>query len=110
MIDTLTLIIVVMGIMTIALSLFVGWKFLLQHLKMSGGNASCLTSALSWQLFGEGIIGVGTLAFAIAAHTGHLPNWEIWIQSSLRFIMFAATSLTTLHLYITIRRILHDSE
>lgn len=58
-----------------------------------------------WQLAGEAVIGLGTLVFASAAHVGVLPDWPIEVQSGIRFIMFFATSITTVHLYRTILKI-----
>ena len=102
MIFTLTYIIVLLGTATVVLSVFVAVEFNL-HRKNLKGDARRLTRALQWQLLGEAVIGAGTLGFAMAAHMNYLPDWPVWFQSSLRFIMFAATSLTTIHLYKVVR-------
>lgn len=102
MISTLTYIIVLLGTATVVLSIFVAVEFSL-HKKNLNKDSRRLTHALQWQLLGEAVIGAGTLCFAMAAHMGYLPDWPVWFQSSLRFIMFAATSVTTLHLYKVVR-------
>jgi len=102
MISTLTYLIVLLGTATVVLSVFVAVEFNI-HRKRLTGDSKRLTHALQWQLLGEAIIGAGTLGFAMAAHMGFLPDWPVWFQSSLRFIMFAATSMTTVHLYKVVR-------
>jgi hypothetical protein len=90
-----------MGSATVILSCYVAYEFFGHHKKMSGSGKQ-LTKALMWQLVGEAIIGLGTLMFAVAAHTGHLSNIALEFQSLLRFCLFFATALTTWHLYRTI--------
>lgn len=102
MISTLTYIIVLLGTATVVLSVFVAIEFNI-HRKTLKGDSKRLTHALQFQLLGEAIIGAGTLAFAMAAHSGLLSDWPTWFQSTLRFIMFFATSITTLHLYRVVR-------
>jgi len=72
------------------------------------GDGRRLTGALVFMLVGEAILGLGTLCFAIAAHTGHLPHIPIQIQSAARLLMFAATSITTLHLFMVIMNLDED--
>lgn len=93
-----------MGIATVFLSCLVAWRFNQQRQSLRG-DAKSLSGALMWQLIGEAIIGLGTLIFAFAAHRGWLSGWPAEVQSAIRFMMFAATSTTTIHLYITMRRI-----
>ena len=93
-----------MGLATVFLSCLVAWRFNQQRQSLQG-DARMLSGALVWQLIGEAIIGFGTLIFAFAAHRGWLGGWPNEVQSSIRFVMFAATSTTTLHLYTTMRRI-----
>lgn len=102
MIHTLTYLIVLLGTATVVLSLFVAVEFSL-HKKNLNKDSRRLTNALQWQLLGEAVIGAGTLSFAMAAHMGYLSEWPLWFQSMLRFTMFLATSLTTLHLYKVVR-------
>ena len=100
----MTHLIVILGILTIALSMIVANKFL-QHSKNSKGTSSKLSRSLTGQLVGEAIIGLGTLAFAVLAHLGHLQHIPIEFQSMMRLTMFLATSATTIHLWVTVRRI-----
>ena len=99
----LTVIIFILGALTVMLSLMVARVFI-DHAKDSGDSSS-ISRAISWQLWGESVIGAGTLVFATAAHFGWLPSWTIEAQSTLRGVMFLATSLTTLHLYLVVRRL-----
>jgi hypothetical protein len=96
--------IVVMGSLTVFLSVYVAVVFFRQQKKLDG-HSKQLTMSLCMQLIGEAVIGVGTLAFAISAWTNVLPNVPVSYQSALRFIMFLATSATTLHLFRTIKRL-----
>ena len=104
-VSIMTALIALMGVVTVALSMTVGlifWR--LRRLfeitdPQRRRDRQRLTIALAWQLFGEAVIGVGTLVFAIAAHRGWLPHWSIEAQSMLRVMMFLATGLTTLHLF-----------
>ena len=93
----------VLGIITVSLSLIAAREFMKSS--EMGGRVGGLSSAISWQLWGESVIGAGTLIFATAAHFGWLPHWSIETQSLLRFAMFLATSLTTLHLCVVIRKL-----
>lgn len=99
----LTASIFVMGVATVILSLWASCMFS----RYNGGQDTSrrLTRALQLQLIGEAVIGLGTVAFACAAHFGWLDSWPIELQSGLRFIMFFATSTTTLHLVQTVNRI-----
>ena len=101
MTSSLTTLIIVMGGATVILSCYVAYEFYGHHKSMSGSGKK-LTKALMWQLLGEAVIGLGTLLFAIGAHTGQLTNVPIEYQSLLRFCLFFATALTTWHLYRTI--------
>lgn len=100
----LTITIIILGTLTVLLSLFAAREFM-----RTAGNirvsASNLSVAISWQLWGESVIGAGTLIFAAAAHFGMLETWSIQAQNLLRLVMFFATSLTTLHLCMVIRKI-----
>jgi hypothetical protein len=98
-----TSIIFALGMVTVILSAVVATKFR-GYSKDLDGHSHNLSKAISWQLIGEGIIGFGTLIFASAAHFGWLAHWSVETQSLLRFIMFGATSATTVHLWLTIRR------
>lgn len=100
----LTFLIVFMGAATVLLSITVAHK--LSHRRgRTGVGLSRLSRALSWQLYGEAVIGMGTLTFALAEFSGHLDGWSAITSSALRGIMFAATSTTTLHLFLVIRGI-----
>ena len=101
MITSLTYMIVLMGAATVALSLYVAFKFFVRHITMRGDGRR-LTFALVLMLGGEICLGSGTLLFSILAHSGHLPHIALEIQSIARLIMFGATSLSTLHLYFVI--------
>ena len=100
----LTLTIILLGTLTVLLSLFAAKEFLRRADELSE-RAGSLSRAISWQLWGESVIGAGTLIFAAAAHFGFLDTWSPEFQNLLRLIMFSATSLTTLHLCMVIRRI-----
>lgn len=98
-----TLTIFVLGIITVVLSIVVAAAFYVT----SGHRSRKLTLALTWQLIGEAVIGLGTLIFATAAHFGWLDHWSEATQSSIRLVMFLATSLTTVHLFRTVHKISH---
>jgi hypothetical protein len=100
----ITLINLVLGVATVSLSVAVGFIFFQKSKNLKNTNKA-LTLALSWQLMGEATIGFGTLIFAMAAHTGYLDSWSTSLQSVIRLIMFLATSATTWHLYMTIKKI-----
>ena len=72
------------------------------------GRSKRISRAISWQLVGEAIIGLGTLLFATAAHYDWLKDWPEAVQSSIRFLMFFATSATTWHLLKRLRDIEDD--
>lgn len=95
--DIITGSIFAFGTMTVVLSLYSCYKFHIFRRALHG-DANKLTSAIAWQLFGEAVIGAGTLTFAIAVHFGWLAHWHEYVQSSIRFVMFFATAATTLHL------------
>lgn len=99
-----TSVIFILGLITVILSILVALSFK-TYSKSLDGHSKNVSKAISLQLAGEAVIGFGTLIFATAAHFGWLPHWSVEIQSTLRFIMFAATSVTTIHLWMTIHRI-----
>lgn len=99
MIDFLELLICLMGVATVVLSVVAACVFA-RH-----ARDGALPAAISWQLLGEAVIGLGTLAFSVAAWSGALAHWPPAFQSYIRFAMFLATSATTLHLCLTVRRI-----
>lgn len=100
-IEIITTIIFILGIMTVILSIVASFKFC-QYKKRLEGSSKRLSNAISWQLAGEAVIGLGTLVFATAAHFGWLESLSVEFQSALRFVMFLATSLTTLHLMLVL--------
>ena len=102
--DLLTLTIAVMGFTTVILSICVAITFR-SVARRKDGSSSKLSNALFWQLIGEATIGTGTLLFSWAAHIGHLDTWSLETQSLIRFTMFFATSITTIHLRCTMSRI-----
>lgn len=104
MIDTLTLMIVILGTATVVLSAWVAYKFK-QHAKKLSKSSHKLTRALMWQLIGEALLGLGTLGFAVMAYLGMLPDVPVRVQSAMRLFMFAASSITTVHLYLTTSKI-----
>ena len=101
MITSLILMIALLGSATVALSAYVAISFFVKHITMRGDGRR-LTRALTWMVLGELVLGVGTLCFAVLAHTGHLPMIPVEIQSIAILIMFGATSLSTLHLSMVI--------
>ena len=100
-----TLSIFIMGLATVILSIVVASYFSKHRTRVVSHDGRRLSKALRWQLLGEAVIGWGTLVFAMAAHFGWLPAWSLYTQSGLRFAMFAATSITTLHLFLVVRNI-----
>ena len=100
-IEIITTLIFILGIMTVILSIVASFKFCGYRRKLEGSSKR-LSNAISWQLAGEAVIGLGTLVFATAAHYEVLPHMSVEIQSLLRFVMFTATSLTTLHLMLVL--------
>ena len=101
MITSLTFMIVLLGSATVALSAYVAASFFIRHITMRGDGRR-LTRALTWMVLGELVLGVGTLCFAVLAHTGHLPMIPVEVQSIARLIMFGCTALSTLHLFVVI--------
>lgn len=73
--------------------------------KKTSGKTKKLSKALQWQLIGEATIGAGTVLFTVSAHFGWLNDWDIFTQSSIRFVMFFATVATTWHLRRTMLHI-----
>jgi len=108
MTTSLTYMIVLLGSATVGLSLYVAYTFLVSHIRNQNRSGSKLTAALLFQLLGEAALGGGTLLFAVLAHTGHLPSVPVSIQSLMRLTMFAATALTTIHLYVVVNQINKD--
>ena len=104
MITSLTFMITLLGSATVALSGYVAVRFYIQHITMKGASRR-LTRALTWMVLGELVLGVGTLCFAVLAHTQHLPMIPVEVQSIARLLMFGATSLSTLHLFMVISRL-----
>lgn len=102
--NLLTLAILILGLVTVVISVAVARKFH-YHSKTSGGDSRRLSVALALQLWGEALLGVGTLTFAIAAHFGWIDHWDIYVQSALRCGMFLASGVTTVHLSRTLARI-----
>ena len=97
----LTAMIVVMGTATVLLSVFVAVRFWVHHRHLKG-DSKRLSMALFGMLIGEATIGLVTLKFALLAWSGNLPSIPIEIQSALRFVAFAATSITTVHLAMVV--------
>ena len=100
----LTLITFILGAATCLLSVHVAVSFWNKEHYLPGASRQ-LTRALKWQLMGEAVIGAGTLIFAWASFTGELAHWSVAQMSTLRIIMFVATSLTTLHLFHVVQRL-----
>ena len=100
----LTLIIILLGTLTVLLSLFAA-RELMQKSEEIQGSAGDLSKAISWQLWGESVIGAGTLLFAAAAHYGWIKSWSPDLQNTIRLVMFVATSITTMHLCAVIHRL-----
>jgi len=104
MTDSLTFFIVLLGLATVVLSIFVALQFRKQARHLKGGGFH-LSRSLMWQLIGEGVLGLGTLAFSILAYMNKLDHVPVYAQSILRLLMFTVTSLTTIHLYLTTLRL-----
>lgn len=96
---------VVLGVITVTLSSVIAREFFVRAKRSGQNRDKRFSGALAWQLVGEAVMGVGTLAFALAAHTGMLDHWSDMVQGAIRFGMFFATSATTIHLSRTIIRI-----
>lgn len=96
---------VVMGVLTVILSLAIGLRFYRAKTRARSDRGRKLNSGLMWQLVGEAVIGAGTLLFTVAAFAGWHAQWSIYTQSAIRFIMFFATSSTTIHLLWKIKQI-----
>jgi len=99
MIDPLTSSIIIMGVATVVLSLHVAFRFWQQSRSIEGHDRKRLTTSIMFQLLGESLLGLGTLSFAVAAHLNMLPHFSSEAASSIRFLMFFASSATTIHLY-----------
>lgn len=100
----LTIVIFVLGVITVILSVLVAVIFRRKAALMTAPESRRLTMALHWQLVGEATIGLGTLIFAAAAVMGWLPNWSVGLQSAIRFAMFFATAATTIHLALVVHK------
>ena len=98
MINPLTTSIIVMGVATIILSIHVAYRFFVQSQSLHGDGRR-LTKSIMFQLIGESLLGIGTLSFAVAAHLDQLPHFSSTSASTIRFLMFFASSATTIHLY-----------
>ena len=107
MTNPLTFSIIFMGVATVVLSFHVALHFYRQA-KNLDSDGRRLTLGLALQLVGEGLLGLGTLSFAIAAHLDMLPHFSSLMASSIRFLMFFASSATTIHLYNITRRMGRD--
>ena len=101
--DLVTALIVLLGVATVSLSLFAAHVFKTHQAEQS--TKGKLAGALKFMLWGEAILGLGTLVFSVGAHFGWLDNWSIWTQSAVRIFMFFAAGATTWHLVRTIRKI-----
>ena len=99
--------IALLGSATVALSAYVAVSFFVQHITMRG-DGKRLTRALTWMVFGELVLGIGTLCFAVLAHTQHLPMIPVEVQSIARLIMFGCTAASTLHLFMVISTLSDD--
>lgn len=95
--DILTGFIFLLGLLTLALSIYSCVKFNAFSSNLSS-SASKLSHAIALQLAGEAILGFGTLLFATAEFFGWLSGWSYEFTSFLRFVMFFATAFTTMHL------------
>ena len=104
MITSLTFLIVVFGIATVVLSVFVAYKFKQQAQQLQNGSRK-LSKALAFQLIGEAVLGGGTTVFAVLAYMELLPSVPVFIQSMIRLFLFSVTALTTIHLYLVTQRI-----
>ena len=109
MTNPLTYFIIVMGVATVVLSFHVAFRFYRQA-KSLDGDGRRLTIGLTFQLVGEGLLGLGTLSFAVAAHLDMLPHFSSSMASSIRFLMFFASSATTIHLYNITTRMSRDGD
>jgi hypothetical protein len=101
--DLTTGIILILGLLTVGLSLTVAMKFY-SYTKKLDGKSEKLSFSIFYQLIGEATIGFGTLLFAAAAHFDWLQEIGGPIQSTMRFIMFLAASATTWHLLRTLKK------
>jgi hypothetical protein len=99
--------ITLLGSATVGLSGYVAISFFIQHITMRGDGRR-LTRALTWMVFGELVLGIGTLCFAVLAHTQHLPMIPVEVQSIARLIMFGCTAASTLHLFMVISTLSDD--
>ena len=99
--------ITLLGSATVGLSGYVAVSFFIQHITMKGDGRR-LTRALTLMVFGELVLGVGTLCFAVLAHTQHLPMIPVELQSIARLIMFGCTAASTLHLFMVISTLSDD--
>lgn len=102
--ESITFFIFLLGLFTVFLSVMVAVRFKSYKAYLSG-EAAILSRAISWQLWGEAIIGLGTLFFSTAAYFGFLKGISVEFQSLIRFLMFFSTSATTYHLLATLRRL-----
>jgi len=92
-----------LGVATCALSISIAYIFHSLKLHNAESAVSRLADGIKWQIIGEAVLGAGTLVFTISAYTGHLPDWPIVLQNSIRIIMFFVAAFTTLKLYGVLR-------
>ena len=100
----MTLFIALLGLITVIISGYIASEFFLVRRNLDPGVES-LAGDLAWQLVGEAVMGLGTLAFALGAHFELLQYWPEWVQSSIRLAMFSVTAITSIRLLLTVRRI-----
>lgn len=97
--------ILILGLATVVLSCVVAYIFARQRGQSNKQGSTRLANALSWQLIGEAVIGFITLLFTIAEFFDLIHIMGADLRSFLRFVMFGATSITTLHLWIQVRKL-----
>ena len=101
----MTLIVFIFGSITCALSGFIAFRFHREQLAAPKGFVKRLQCRLRDQLIGESIMSFVTLVFSFGAYIGQLQYWPIWVQSTMRMVMFSVTGATSIALLLTVLQI-----
>lgn len=93
----LQLVTVMLGVVTVCLSLFLAYLFFRLHRDLG--------FALGLMLLAEAFVGFCTLIFSTASLVNIYNTMTPEAAMAIRWAMFLASSVTSIHLYIVLRRL-----
>ena len=103
-----TILTFLVGLITVCCSVFVAVSFWKRSDQVHTRNSFRLSLALSLQVFGEAVMGLSIVVFALAEFFDWYPPFFATAFSNvLRFFALAVGAVTTIHLWKTIRTITH---